>query len=81
VSDRYAVYILTNRTSKVLYVGVTGNLEQRLWQHRTKANKGFTAKCNVSKLVYVEYFGDVTIAIAREKQIKGWSRSKKLALI
>lgn len=74
------VYILASR-SRVLYVGVTTNLERRLREHKTKAVGGFTNAYYVDRLVYFEVFADVRDAIAREKQIKGWRRSKKVALI
>ena len=77
----YCVYILTNKNNSVLYTGVTNNLRLRVNQHKEKLNKGFTAKYNVSKLVYFEHFEDINIAIAREKQIKAGSRQKKLDLI
>ena len=77
----YAVYILTNRSSKVIYVGMTGDIVNRLLQHRAKSNPGFTARYNVNRLVHIEYFDEPGLAIAREKQIKGWSRAKKIALI
>jgi len=76
----YFVYILANK-SGMLYTGVTNNLEQRLFQHKNKLNKGFTAKYNINRLVYFESTDDVTVAIAREKQIKGMLRIKKLDLI
>jgi len=76
----YHVYILASR-SRVLYTGVTGNLEQRIWDHKQKTIPGFTVKYNVTRLVYCESFQDVRAAIAREKQIKGWSRGKRIALI
>lgn len=76
----YYVYILTNR-SDVLYVGVTNNLQSRLFQHASKATPGFTSKYNVSTLVYYDVTHDVQTAITREKQIKGWKRAKKIALI
>jgi putative endonuclease len=76
----YHVYILASR-SRVLYTGVTGNLEQRIRDHKQRAIPGFTAKYNVTRLVYCESFHDVRSAIAREKQIKGWSRGKRIALI
>jgi putative endonuclease len=79
-SSGYFVYILSSRT-KVLYIGVTGDLERRLWQHKEHVVDGFTAKYNVTALVYFEQTTDVREAIAREKQIKGWRRSKKVALI
>jgi putative endonuclease len=76
----YYVYILSSRY-RVLYTGVTGDLDRRVLEHRNKVRDGFTKRYNVSRLVYFESFPDVHAAIAREKQIKGWSRSKKLALI
>jgi putative endonuclease len=77
----YYVYILTNWSNKVLYTGITNNLERRLYEHKNKLIKGFTGKYNVSKLVYFEDTTDVRAAIEREKQIKGWSRVKKNQLI
>lgn len=77
----YYVYILTNWTNKVLYTGVTNNLERRLYEHKNKLVKGFTEKYNVNKLVYFDSTIDVKAAIAREKQIKGWTRQKKKDLI
>ena len=75
------VYLLTNKSNKVLYTGVTGDLTKRIFQHRNKMVEGFTKKYNVYKLVYYEKFDDIENAIAREKQIKGWKRSKKDELI
>ena len=77
----YYVYILTNSSNKVLYVGVTNDLERRCYEHKQKLNKGFTQKYNVDKLIYYEKFDCIELAIFREKQIKGYSRSKKDALI
>ncbi len=77
----YCVYILTNWNGKVMYIGVTNNLERRLYEHRHQLVDGFTGRYNVHKLVYYEQAGDVRAAIAREKQRKGWSRKKKDALI
>ena len=77
----YYVYILTNWSSRVLYTGVTNNLERRLYEHKNKSVKGFTEKYNVNKLVYFDSTTDIKAAIAREKQIKGWTRNKKNALI
>ena len=77
----YYVYMMTNWNNKVLYTGVTSNLERRVYEHRNKLVKGFTAKYNVNKLVYFEYTSDVTSAISREKQIKGWTRQKKNELV
>lgn len=76
----YYVYIMTN-ASITLYVGVTNNLERRVQQHKLKQIPGFTAKYNITQLVYHEETGDVLAAIAREKTIKGWLRAKKIALI
>lgn len=67
--------------SGVLYTGVTNSLEKRAAQHRQKLVSGFTARYNVHKLVYYELYGDIRTAIAREKQIKGWVRRRKIALI
>jgi putative endonuclease len=64
-----------------LYTGVTSALGDRTWKHKTKAFVGFASKYNCDRLGYFEEFGDVTDAIAREKQVKGWTRAKKLALI
>ncbi len=76
----YYVYIMTSR-SGTLYVGVTSDLLRRVHEHKTKAFPGFTAKYNINRLVHFESTDDVQEALAREKQIKGWRRSKKLALI
>jgi putative endonuclease len=76
----YYVYILASK-SGVLYIGVTNDLGRRIFEHRQKLIPGFTGKYNVARLVYFESFGDVRDAIAREKQLKGWRRSKKVALI
>jgi len=77
----YYVYILTNANHTVLYTGVTNDLERRCHEHKHKKVKGFTQKYNVDKLVYFEIFDYVDLAIEREKQIKGYSRKKKLELI
>ncbi len=78
----YYVYILTNKNNTVLYTGVCHNLMRRIWEHKYKVNpKSFTARYNINKLVYYECFSDIKAAIAREKQIKGWLRIKKIALI
>ncbi|HEX6641438.1 MAG TPA: GIY-YIG nuclease family protein [Thermoanaerobaculia bacterium] len=77
----YYVYILASM-SRVLYVGITGNFEQRLIEHRTKKYPtAFTSQYNVTRLVHFEEYTRVEDAITREKQIKGWRRSKKVALI
>lgn len=77
----YFVYIMTNRTKTVLYAGVTNDLKRRVWQHKEKMFEGFTSRYQVTTLVYYEPFDDVNSAIAREKQIKGGSRQKKLDLV
>ena len=77
----YYVYILTNWDDSVMYVGVTNNLERRLYEHRNHLVDGFTKKYNVHKLVYYEYTNDVYSALEREKQLKGWTRAKKNALV
>ena len=69
--DLYYVHMMTNWNNKVLYTGVTNNLERRVYEHKNKLLKGFTAKYNVNKLVYFDYTADITPATAREKQIKG----------
>ena len=77
----YFVYILSNWNHSVLYIGVTNNLERRLYEHKNHLVDGFTDKYNVTKLVYFENTSDVRSAIAREKQLKGWTRAKKIALV
>jgi putative endonuclease len=77
----YFVYILSNWNDSVLYIGITSNLPRRLYEHRNHLADGFTKKYNVHKLVYFEDTNDVHAAIAREKQLKGWRREKKNALI
>ena len=76
----YYVYILASK-SRRLYVGVTNNLERRVFEHKNKVVDGFTKQYNIERLVHFEDTVDVLSAIAREKQIKGWSRDKKVALI
>lgn len=77
----YYVYIMTNKHNNVLYTGITNDLSRRAYEHKQKINKGFTARYNVNKLVYYEFFNDVNLAIFREKQIKKYSKAKKQALI
>ena len=77
----YVVYILSNWCDSVLYIGVTGNLPRRLYEHRNGLVDGFTKQYNVHKLVYFESTSDVYSAISREKQLKKWSRIKKNELI
>jgi putative endonuclease len=78
---RYYVYILTNKVHTVLYTGVTNSLSRRIWQHKNKIIPGFTSRYGLNCLIHFEEFRDINDAIAREKQIKGWSRAKKIALI
>jgi len=75
------VYILTNVHNRVLYTGVTSELVKRIYEHKNKLIEGFTKKYNAHKLVHFEVFDDMIDAITREKQIKGWLRNKKIALI
>jgi putative endonuclease len=77
---RFYTYILGS-ISGTLYIGMTNNIEKRVWQHRHHEFPGFTAKYGVDRLFYVESFDDVRNAINREKQLKGWRREKKIALI
>ncbi|MBI5414789.1 GIY-YIG nuclease family protein [Candidatus Peregrinibacteria bacterium] len=77
----YYTYITTNAARTVLYIGVTSNIEYRMYEHKKKVNKGFTEKYNVSKLVYYEEFEYVDDAIFREKQLKRWHREWKENLI
>ena len=77
----YYVYMLTNHNNKVMYIGVTNNLKRRLFEHQTGLVEGFTKKYHVHKLVYYETFGNINNAIEREKQLKGWTRAKKNALV
>lgn len=79
--ERYTVYILASRKNSTLYIGVTGNLLQRIEQHKALAVPGFTRSYGVTRLVYVERYGDIHEAIAREKQLKGWNRDWKIKLI
>jgi putative endonuclease len=67
--------------SKTLYIGVTNDLERRMGEHRNRVGSKFAAKYNITRLVYYETFGDIRDAIAREKQLKGWRRDKKIDLI
>jgi putative endonuclease len=77
---RYWTYIMSN-PSRTLYIGVTGNLARRVQQHRDGDVAGFTSRYQMRKLVYAEEFSDVWEALEREKQLKKWRRSKKVALI
>ena len=72
---------MTNKNNTAIYVGVTSNLLKRVYQHKTKTYKGFTSKYNCNKLIYFEEFNDISVAIKREKQIKGGNRNQKEVLI
>lgn len=77
---QYFVYIMASK-SRVLYTGVTNDLKRRVYQHKNKLIQGFTSKYNVTDLVYFEMTYDVRSAISREKQIKAWTRAKRVELI
>ncbi len=81
MNNQYYVYIMTNWNNKVLYIGVTNNILRRVSEHKSGAIEGFTQKYNIKKLVYNESFNNIDDAIAREKQLKRWSREKKNKLI
>ncbi len=81
MAGQYYVYIMTNKRNTVLYTGVTNDLKKRIYEHKTKLIDGFTKKYNVRRLVCYEVFSDIYNAIAREKQIKGGSRKRKIDLI
>ena len=77
----YYVYIMTNKSDSVMYIGVTNDLERRANEHKSGVFDGFTKRYHLSKLVYFEEYSDVNQAICREKQLKGWTRSKKNELV
>lgn len=81
MNKTYVVYILTNPEETTLYIGVTGNLKKRIWEHKNKVVEGFAKKYNISKLVYYEITEDVETALNREKQLKNWQRQWKIDLI
>jgi len=76
----FSVYLLASRSLN-FYIGITSNLHRRVWQHKNHTFEGFTSRYNINRLVYYENFDDVHKAIAREKQLKGWSRAKKVGLV
>ncbi len=78
---QYYVYILTNKTNRVLYIGVTNNLIRRIYEHKNKLVKGFTKKYNLLKLVYFEVTNDVQSALSRETHLKNWHREWKINMI
>ncbi|KAA3635160.1 MAG: GIY-YIG nuclease family protein [Calditrichaeota bacterium] len=77
----YFIYILASKKNGTLYIGVTNDLKRRVYEHKNNLVKGFTTEYNVDKLVYYEMTENISVAIAREKQLKKWKRSYKLALI
>ena len=79
--NKYYVYILTSKTNTTMYVGVTNDINRRLYEHKNGLLDGFTKKYNVHKLVYLEETDSIDDAIAREKQLKGWKRDKKNQLV
>ena len=81
MAKRYYVYIATNFSNTTLYIGMTNNIVRRMYEHKYKLLDGFTKRYNINKLVFCEEFVDPTSAIAMEKKLKGWVRSKKLELI
>ena len=81
---RYYIYITTNPQKTMLYIGVTNNLNRRMEEHRVARQQkpgSFSGRYACFNLIYAEFFGDIRVAIAREKQLKGWTRKKKIALI
>lgn len=78
---QYYVYILASQKNGTLYIGITNDLERRVYEHKTGIKKGFTKKYGVNMLVYFEVFKQVSEAIIREKQLKKWNRSWKIELI
>ena len=75
------VYILTNKTNGILYIGVTSNLVYRMWQHRQKLVDGFSKRYNTDRLVWYEFYSEMCDAITREKRLKKWNRAWKIELI
>jgi len=81
MSKQYYVYIISNHSNNVLYIGVTNDLARRIYEHKNKLIKGFSSKYNLAKLVYYEITESIESAIAREKQLKNWHRDWKINLI
>ena len=81
MNKTYAVYIMTNYSQSSFYIGVTGNLQKRVREHKNKVVEGFTKKYNVDKLVYYEFTDSVDAALNREKQLKRWHREWKINLV
>ncbi|KQC10182.1 MAG: hypothetical protein APR62_12585 [Smithella sp. SDB] len=80
-TNNYYVYLLTNWNNRVIYAGVTNDLNRRIYEHKNKLIEGFSKKYNLNKLVYFEETNDINAAIAREKEIKKWRRGKKDKLV
>ena len=78
---QYYVYIMTNKSNRVLYIGMTNDIQRRVYEHKNKLIEGFTSKYNINKLVYFEYTNDAKSAIEREKALKKWARVKKINFI
>ena len=78
---QYYIYMLTNKANRVLYIGVTNNLERRIFEHKHKLIEGFTKRYNLTKLIYYEVTSDIHSALEREKQLKNWHRDWKINLI
>ena len=81
MSGDYFVYMVASNQNHALYIGVTNDLQRRIWEHRRGEIKGFTSDYHCLRLVYFERCGDVRSALAREKQLKGWRREKKNHLV
>ena len=79
--NSYYTYMMTNQSNSTLYIGVTNNIERRTLEHIEGSGASFTSKYNINKLVYFERYTEITDAIKREKQLKGWKREKKEMLI
>ncbi|MCK5028277.1 MAG: GIY-YIG nuclease family protein [Bacteroidales bacterium] len=77
----FYVYVITNKINSVLYIGVTNNLERRIFEHKNKSVPGFTQKYNIDKLIHFEHYDNINDAIRREKQLKKWNRKWKEELI
>ena len=80
-NSNFYVYIMTNENNSTVYIGVTNDINRRVYEHKHGLTGGFTKKYNLHKLVYVEHAGTATDAIAREKQLKGWKRERKNQLV
>ncbi len=81
MEKKFYVYIVSSYQNKKLYIGITSNLQKRIWEHKNKIIEGHTSKYNKDRLVYYEVFDDAENAIAREKQLKNWHRQWKINLI